>query len=125
AGDPLRYALEEIRISNILKQAKDFSDARFVALNIDKFAVGAAHFPRMLDAALHRISLPQDHKPGVDAPAPRNSARSRRAPALTALPILLVAVCALQSNPAPWWSSKLALFVLMVAGLLALRGLWE
>ena len=125
AGDPLRYALEEMRISNVVKQAQNFSDARFVGLNIDKFAVSAAYFPRMLDAALQQISLPQDHKPDVDAPVPRDSLRSRRSPALTALPILLVAVCALQSGPASWWSSKLALFVIMVAGLLALRGLWE
>lgn len=116
-GDPLREGLKELRATSAFDQLREIMDWRYWYQNTDKFAAAMVHMPRVLDEALTRTSAA-----GLDVQQ-RRSASRRRSSSETLIFLLVLAAVISQLPVIPGWPGKMLPLALMLAGLLALRGL--
>src|SRR5690349_12388730 len=114
---PLREAMEELRGRKIAYQFSEIADWDRTTQNLERFASAFANFPRILDDALSRLSKPESqNSPGAGGAARHSGLTSFVAIAVVAL------ILVLQPSGLNRFTEKVALVVLMLAGLMALRG---
>jgi len=119
-SDPLREGIEELRTSGAFNQLREIMDWRYWFQNSDKFASAMVQLPRTFDDALTRASSPSGVLP--EDRQPRSRASGPVSPVLfVLLSIALLVISQLPQTHA--WSDKVIPIVLMLAGLLVLRGL--
>ena len=124
AGDPLRHAIEEIRVATLFEQAQHLADLPFIFSNFDKFVIAGARLPTALDDAVSRASWPRDSSLKLNQPdAPGRERQSNRSMNLLAFALLVATACLSQSALSGQWTFKVVTLVLMLTGLVVLRTL--
>ncbi|HEV3036557.1 MAG TPA: AarF/UbiB family protein [Candidatus Angelobacter sp.] len=119
-SDPLREGMVELRSSNAFNQLREIMNWRYWMQNSDKFASAMVQFPRAFDDALTRASTPSSIVP--EEGLPRTPESGTISPVF--LLLLSVAVVVISQLPkTQGWQDKIFPGVLLVVGLLVLRGL--
>lgn len=120
SGDPLREGMEEFRSTSAFDQIRSVMDWRYWFQNSDKFAAALIHLPRTFDDALTRGSSARLDNFLQERTGRQHVRHDGTAANLLILLLLLVVFAQLPETNG--WLGKATPLVLMLVGLLLLRG---
>jgi predicted unusual protein kinase regulating ubiquinone biosynthesis (AarF/ABC1/UbiB family) len=117
--DFLKEAMEELRGTHLVDKFRNLTDVSRLTQTFDQFAVATVYFPRILDDALTEVSRNDRTRAHIQ---PNQDNKQKGSLVVFAAIVVIALILISEPHSLSRSSEKAVLILLMLAGLLALRG---